>query len=127
MLWGRVTYEMMEAYWSAVARGDEGIRPVSHESEDSPPTDLAAYTRALRMLYLDASAELRAQDASQPPLVVETADDHDLYAALQAEFIVANVPGVLSSPMTGAPGALPAAGAPQPLSDAAARSVQPNP
>src|SRR5882724_9212958 len=23
MLWGRVTYEMMESYWSAVARGDE--------------------------------------------------------------------------------------------------------
>ncbi|MEG1681816.1 MAG: dihydrofolate reductase family protein, partial [Stenotrophomonas sp.] len=23
MLWGRVTYEMMEAYWPAVARGDE--------------------------------------------------------------------------------------------------------
>ena len=23
MLWGRVTYEMMEGYWPAVARGDE--------------------------------------------------------------------------------------------------------
>src|SRR5436189_5606890 len=23
MLWGRVTYEMMESYWPAVARGDE--------------------------------------------------------------------------------------------------------
>ena len=24
MLWGRVTYEMMESYWPAVARDDEG-------------------------------------------------------------------------------------------------------
>lgn len=24
MLWGRVTYEMMESYWPAVARGDQG-------------------------------------------------------------------------------------------------------
>lgn len=24
MLWGRVTYELMESYWPAVARGDEG-------------------------------------------------------------------------------------------------------
>ena len=23
MLWGRITYEMMECYWPAVARGDE--------------------------------------------------------------------------------------------------------
>jgi len=27
MLWGRVTYEMMEAYWPAVARGDEPAPP----------------------------------------------------------------------------------------------------
>ena len=34
MLWGRTTYEMMEGYWPAVARGDEdalhrrrGVRP----------------------------------------------------------------------------------------------------
>src|SRR5262245_26673365 len=27
MLWGRVTYEMMESYWPAVARGDEGAPP----------------------------------------------------------------------------------------------------
>ena len=27
VLWGRVTYEMMEAYWPAVARGDEAAAP----------------------------------------------------------------------------------------------------
>lgn len=27
MLWGRVTYEMMESYWPAVARGDEAAPP----------------------------------------------------------------------------------------------------
>jgi len=26
MLWGRVTYEMMESYWPAIARGDERRR-----------------------------------------------------------------------------------------------------
>ena len=28
MLWGRVTYEMMESYWPAVARGDQEAPPV---------------------------------------------------------------------------------------------------
>ena len=27
MLWGRVTYEMMESYWPAVARGDKEAPP----------------------------------------------------------------------------------------------------
>ena len=31
MLWGRVTYEMMEIYWPAVARGDEGAPPAMRE------------------------------------------------------------------------------------------------
>ncbi len=31
MLWGRVTYEMMEGYWPAVARGDEPAPPVMRE------------------------------------------------------------------------------------------------
>jgi dihydrofolate reductase len=31
MLWGRVTYEMMEGYWPAVARGDEEAPPVIRE------------------------------------------------------------------------------------------------
>jgi dihydrofolate reductase len=31
MLWGRVTYEMMESYWPAVARGDEEAPPAMHE------------------------------------------------------------------------------------------------
>ena len=31
MLWGRVTYELMEAYWPAVARGDEDASPALRE------------------------------------------------------------------------------------------------
>src|SRR5688572_26726076 len=31
MLWGRVTYEMMENYWPAVARGDEEAPPAVRE------------------------------------------------------------------------------------------------
>ena len=27
MLWGRITYEMMESYWPAVARGDVEAPP----------------------------------------------------------------------------------------------------
>jgi dihydrofolate reductase len=30
MLWGRVTYEMMESYWPAVARGDAAAPPAMH-------------------------------------------------------------------------------------------------
>lgn len=31
MLWGRVTYEMMENHWPAVARGDVPVPPAMHE------------------------------------------------------------------------------------------------
>ena len=31
MLWGRATYEMMEAYWPAVARGDEEATPAMRD------------------------------------------------------------------------------------------------
>lgn len=31
MLWGRVTYEMMESYWPAVARGDVHAQPAMRE------------------------------------------------------------------------------------------------
>ena len=31
MLWGRTTYEMMESYWPAVARGDMEAPPAIHE------------------------------------------------------------------------------------------------
>src|SRR5437870_12102461 len=31
MLWGRVTYEMMESYWPAVARGDDEAPPAIRE------------------------------------------------------------------------------------------------
>jgi len=31
MLWGRLTYEMMEGYWPAVARGDEEAPPAMRE------------------------------------------------------------------------------------------------
>jgi dihydrofolate reductase len=31
MLWGRITYEMMEGYWPAVARGDVEVPPAMRE------------------------------------------------------------------------------------------------
>ena len=31
MLWGRVTYEMMESYWPAIARGDQEAQPAMRE------------------------------------------------------------------------------------------------
>jgi hypothetical protein len=31
MLWGRVTYEMIESYWPAVARGDVEAPPAIRE------------------------------------------------------------------------------------------------
>jgi dihydrofolate reductase len=31
MLWGRITYEMMERYWPMVARGDEDAPPAMRE------------------------------------------------------------------------------------------------
>jgi dihydrofolate reductase len=31
MLWGRVTYEMMESHWPAVARGEVAAPPVQRE------------------------------------------------------------------------------------------------
>jgi len=31
MLWGRITYEMMESYWPAVARGDVEVPPAIYE------------------------------------------------------------------------------------------------
>jgi dihydrofolate reductase len=31
MLWGRVTYEMMESYWPAVAKGDQAAAPAIRE------------------------------------------------------------------------------------------------
>lgn len=31
MLWGRITYEMMEGYWPAVARGDQQAPPAMRE------------------------------------------------------------------------------------------------
>ncbi|MBL8848844.1 MAG: hypothetical protein JNG89_04140 [Planctomycetaceae bacterium] len=101
----------------AVARRD-GIRPASDET-GGPPSDLGGYVRALQLPYLDATAELRAQDPRQPPLRVETPDEHDLYAELQAECIVANVPGVWTPSTSGAPGVLPGISSPQPLTDAA--------
>src|SRR5690606_41238011 len=55
---------------------------ISAESESDPPLSLAAYTRKLRMLFMEATAQLRALDPGQPPLRIETAEDHELYAAL---------------------------------------------
>lgn len=48
MLWGRVTYEMMESYWPAVARGEVEVPPAMREwavKLDSKPKYVASSTR----------------------------------------------------------------------------------
>ena len=48
MLWGRVTYEMMESYWPAVARGDVEAAPAIREwavKLESKPKYVASSTR----------------------------------------------------------------------------------
>jgi dihydrofolate reductase len=48
MLWGRVTYEMMEGYWPAVARGDEAAPPAVREwavKLDAKPKYVVSSTR----------------------------------------------------------------------------------
>jgi dihydrofolate reductase len=48
MLWGRVTYEMMEDYWPAVARGDETAPPALYEwaiKLDAKPKYVVSSTR----------------------------------------------------------------------------------
>ncbi|MFK4086469.1 dihydrofolate reductase family protein [Kribbella sp. NPDC020789] len=48
MLWGRVTYEMMESYWPAVARGDVDAPPALREwavKLDAKPKYVVSSTR----------------------------------------------------------------------------------
>ena len=48
MLWGRVTYEMMESHWPAVARGDEAASPALREwavKLDAKPKYVVSSTR----------------------------------------------------------------------------------
>ena len=48
MLWGRVTYEMMEGYWPSVARGDEAAPPAVREwavKLDAKPKYVVSSTR----------------------------------------------------------------------------------
>ncbi|GAA1621878.1 dihydrofolate reductase family protein [Catellatospora bangladeshensis] len=48
MLWGRVTYEMMESYWPAVARGDQEAPPALREwavKLDAKPKYVVSSTR----------------------------------------------------------------------------------
>lgn len=48
MLWGRTTYEMMESYWPAVARGDQEAPPVIREwavKLDAKPKYVVSSTR----------------------------------------------------------------------------------
>ena len=50
MLWGRVTYEMMEGYWPAVARGDEPAPPAMREwaiELDAKPKYVVSSTRSI--------------------------------------------------------------------------------
>ncbi len=48
MLWGRTTYEMMEAYWPAVARGEEAAPPALRDwavKLDAKPKYVVSSTR----------------------------------------------------------------------------------
>jgi dihydrofolate reductase len=48
MLWGRITYEMMESYWPAVARGDQQAPPALHDwavKLEAKPKYVASSTR----------------------------------------------------------------------------------
>jgi dihydrofolate reductase len=48
MLWGRITYEMMESYWPAVARGDGDVSPAMREwavKLEAKPKYVASSTR----------------------------------------------------------------------------------
>jgi len=50
MLWGRVTYEMMEAHWPAVARGDIEAPPATREwaaKLDAKPKYVVSSTRSV--------------------------------------------------------------------------------
>jgi dihydrofolate reductase len=49
MLWGRITYEMMESYWPAVARGDVEAPPAMREwaqKLEAKPKHVASSTRS---------------------------------------------------------------------------------
>jgi dihydrofolate reductase len=49
MLWGRITYEMMEGYWPAVARGDVDAPPAMREwarKLEAKPKHVASSTRS---------------------------------------------------------------------------------
>ena len=49
MLWGRVTYEMMESAWPAIARGDEAAPPALREwalKLEAKPKYVVSSTRA---------------------------------------------------------------------------------
>ncbi|MDL9935747.1 dihydrofolate reductase family protein [Gordonia sp. ABSL1-1] len=49
LLWGRITYEMMEAYWPAVARGDVDVSPATREwalKLEAKPKYVASTTRS---------------------------------------------------------------------------------
>ncbi|MCA9160910.1 MAG: dihydrofolate reductase family protein, partial [Planctomycetales bacterium] len=52
MLWGRVTYEMMESYWPAVARGDVEVAPAIREwavKLENKPKYVVSSTRKIFM------------------------------------------------------------------------------
>lgn len=81
-----------------------GARPIAAQprmiemagarTEPARRPDLAAYARAHRLLYLDACESAGAPELGGVCSRVATTAEHDTYAALQAAFIVQNVPGV---------------------------------
>lgn len=89
---------------SARVAASEEVQPAAHAAEPRP--SLADFARTNNLLYVDASAYLPeggvARGAGLAP------EEHDIYAAVQAAFIVQNVPGVwTTAETTQAPGLLP--------------------
>ena len=63
MLWGRVTYEMMESYWPAVARGDAEAPPAMREWAVKLETKPKYVVSSTRRISLDQQPPHRRQPA----------------------------------------------------------------
>ena len=81
------------------------VRPVAHANNQSAPS-VTDYATANQLLYVDASPYL--PNGGVPRGQGLTPEEHDLYAAVLAAFIVQNIPGVWSeAETTHAPNLLP--------------------
>jgi len=85
MLWGRVTYEMMESYWPAVARGEEAAPPAMREwavKLEAKPEYIVSSTRtdypwshAIDSRWTVEPVAVESADALQQALAADAEDD----------------------------------------------------